>query len=320
MDLRKPITISLNPTYLCNFRCEFCYLTPEQLADKNTLDIVRYRAMLEEIKEAGYRVDALDLYGGEVALLDEKYLDQILRWTEEIHGLGYLNVITNLSKVNPFFLREEVDLSVSYDFEARERHDVVLVNMIKTPKDIAILMLASPELMKGDVDRMIKTFNALGNVISVEIKPYSSNQANALNCTDKDFEEFVKKWLLSAVPKNFTFVNADRIRSSLDKSYSAFSDAHVYITPNGKFGVLAFDSNDNEFFQEFDNFKMYLDWADAEKASVRSNPICNACPYLGTCLTEHYRDVKNLINSCNGFRHLLDWSQANLHLIGNSDP
>ena len=115
--------------------------------------------------------------------------------------------------------------------------------------------------------------------------------------------------------KNFTFVNADRISSSLNGTYSAYSDAHVYITPSGKFGVLEFDINDNEYFLEFNTFKEYLNWSNKEKLKVNNNPICSQCPYLGRCLTEHYRDVKDLTYSCNGFRYLLDWSQANRHLI-----
>jgi len=312
----KPVTISFNPTYLCNFRCEFCYLTPEQLADQKKLSPDRFKEMIGEIIKAGHLVDHVDIYGGEVALLSDEYfkeIDQILEWNDN----PSINVITNLSKIHPYFLKPHVSLSVSFDFEARERHEQVLNNIAKTPKDIAILMLASPKLMALDVSKMIKTFNSLGNVISVEIKPYSANQANVLGCTDKDFEEFVKKWLLSPIPKNFTFVNADRIKNSLNKSYSAFSDAHVYITPNGKFGVLEFDDKDNEFFLEMDSFEEYLRWSEKEKARVYSNAICSSCPYLGTCLTEHYRDVKSLDNSCNGFRHLLDWSQANQYLINN---
>lgn len=307
------VNVSLNPTYLCNFRCKFCYLTPAQLADKKKIDLDRLIEMFKEIKAEGYRIDLLDLYGGEIGLLSEDYLER-LRKILMYAGAGDVNVITNLYKIHPYFLHPSVQLSVSFDFEARERHQLVLSNIIQTPKDVAILMLASPELMEKDVDEMIKTFNAIGNIISVEIKPYSSNQANALKCTDKDFEEFVKKWLLSKVPKNFTFVNADRIRSSLNHTYSAFSDAHVYITPNGKFGVLEFN-DDNEFFLEMDTFKEYLAWANKEKLKVNSNPICNSCPYLGTCLTEHYRDVKDLTNSCNGFRFLLDWASQNSALL-----
>ncbi len=316
MDSVKFINISLNPTYLCNFRCKFCYLTEEQLADSKKIELDRLIEMLHEVKAAGYRIDMLDLYGGEVGLLSEDYLEK-MRKVLLYAGAGEVNVITNLYKIHPYFLNPNVQLSVSFDFDARERHEQVLANIAKTPKEIAVLMLASPELMKLDVSKMIRTFNSLSNIVSVEIKPYSSNQANTLKCTDKDFEEFVKRWLTSPIEKNFTFVNADRIRDSLSGEYSAYSDSHVYITPNGKFGVLEFDENNNEFFLEMDTFSEYLGWADKEKLKVKSNPICNSCPYLGTCLTEHYRDVKNIENSCNGFRHLLDWSLANQHLVNN---
>lgn len=317
MDLlnAKPLRISLNPTYLCNFRCEFCYLTPTQLADKKKLDIQLLKDILKDIKAAGYYIEHVDLYGGEIALLPEDYLN-------EMHELitqdkGTVGVITNLSKINPYFLRDDVTLSVSFDFEARERHDQVLSNICMLPKPVAILMLASPNLLKLDVNNMIGILSMINNIVSVDIKPYSSNQSNVLSITDKDFEEFVKKWLTSPVRKKFSFVNKENIKNSLKGEYNAFTNNHIYINPNGKIAVLEFDQADNEFFLEMDNFGEYLLWVRDEHRRVTTNPICSACPYLGHCLTEHYRDVKTLENSCNGFRHLLDWSQANPHLINN---
>ena len=311
MDSAKPLTISLNPTYLCNFRCEFCYLTPEQLADRKKLDIGHFSSMLDSINEAGYYVDHIDLYGGEIGLLSEEYLDD-LDTVIDLQTDASISLITNLSKIHPYFLKDHVDLSVSLDFEAREKHELVLGNMAKISKPIAILMLASPNLLKLDINRMISILNTYQNVVSVEIKPYSSNQSNTLPVTDKEYEEFVKQWLISPIRKNFTFINKNRIKDSLSGLYSAYSDSHVYITPNGKFGVLEFDLEQNEYFLEMDSFDEYLLWARLEKTKVKSNPICSACPYLGRCLTEHYRDVKSIENSCSGFRHLLDWASQSL--------
>jgi sulfatase maturation enzyme AslB (radical SAM superfamily) len=311
MDSAKPLTISLNPTYLCNFRCEFCYLRPEQLADQKKLDPSRLVAMVEEIRSHGYYIEHVDLYGGEVGLLSPTYLeklDEILN----VYSKPSISVITNLSKINSYFLHDYVDLSVSLDFEAREKHELVLSNMAKISKPIAILMLASPNLLKLDINRMIGILNTYQNVVSVEIKPYSSNQANTLPVTDKEYEEFVKQWLISPIRKNFTFINKNRIKDSLSGLYSAYSDSHVYITPNGKFGVLEFDLEQNEYFFEMDSFNEYLLWARLEKTKVKSNPICSACPYLGRCLTEHYRDVKSIEKSCSGFRDLLDWASQSL--------
>ena len=74
-----------------------------------------------------------------------------------------------------------------------------------------------------------------------------------------------------------------------------------------KFGTLEFDENDNEYFLEFERFEEYLEWTEVEKDRVTNNFYCSKCDYLGSCLSEHLRDVKSLEYSCNGFKHLLDW-------------
>jgi hypothetical protein len=91
----------------------------------------------------------------------------------------------------------------------------------------------------------------------------------------------------------------------LEKTYNSFSDDHVYITPSGNFSVLEFDLNDNEYFLELDSFDKYLYWAEKEKINL--SPICKQCKYMGHCLTEHYRYVKDLNNSCNGYKGLLEY-------------
>src|SRR5690606_3236336 len=112
---------------------------------------------LDDIKAHGVEVDHIDLYGGEIALLSTEYLEKLDEIILE-YGDPSFNIVTNLSKVHDFFLRDHVDLSVSFDFEARQSHEKVLQNIMKTNKDIAILMLASPKLMAKDVDSMIAMF------------------------------------------------------------------------------------------------------------------------------------------------------------------
>jgi hypothetical protein len=179
-------------------------------------------------------------------------------------------------------------------------------------KPYSVLVLASPKVLNMDVDYMIQSFNLIPNIVSVEVKPYSTNQANQLVTNFKHYEEFIKSWINSPVTKNFKFVNEDQIIASLHKQKNSFSDDHVYITPSGKYGVLEFDLNDNEFFLEYDTFEEYLDWCKKEKQRVERNKFCSNCQYYGNCLSEHLREVKNLDNSCNGFKLLLDWYNARL--------
>ncbi len=301
----KKIFVSLNPTYLCNFRCEFCYLTTSELADKEKLDINLLSGMFHEIVSAGYEIEQVDLYGGEIALLKNEYLQKIDNILLEF-GDPAVNIITNLSIINPFFLNKHVSLSVSFDFDAREKSEKVLSNILSLDKNVSILMLASEKLIQKDVEQMIRTFNSIGNISSVEIKPYSTNQANAFSVSDLEFEKFVTKWIECPVKKNFQFVNLDLIRQAKQKANNSFSDNHIYITPRGKFAVLEFDNSDKEFFLELDKFKDYETWCEKEKNRVRSNQFCSNCDYLGHCLTEHYREVKSVDYSCNGYRNLID--------------
>jgi hypothetical protein len=198
-------------------------------------------------------------------------------------------------------------LSVSYDFDCREKEEMVFANMLMAPKPFAVLMLASPCLLEKDPDEMITMLNMVDNIESVEIKPYSPNQANCYDINYKDYEEFIKRWIDSSVKKSFTFVNELQIEESIIGLRNSFSDDHIYITPTGKFGVLEFDENDNEFFMELDTIDDYVKWTISERARVRQNQFCTNCEYYGNCLSEHLREVKSLDNSCNGFKLLIDW-------------
>lgn len=303
------MNISINPWYFCNFRCHFCYLTPEQLDNRRLLEIQRLSELLTEIQLYD-KIDHIDLYGGEISLLPQSYLQE-LKLCFQVHGLEYVNINTNLSALPKEFLDPYWDISVSYDFTAREQSDKVWKNMSLLSKEFSVLMLASDKLIRLDVDSMIEQFNLLNNLVSVEIKPYSSNQANTLNVKFSEYEDFIKKWITSPIEKKFSFNNINLLEDVISNNRNSFSDDHVYITPNGRFAVLDFDLNDNEFFQEYDTFEEYLTWCSKEKTRVQQNKFCSSCNYYGKCLSEHLREVKNLNDSCNGFKHLIDWYAVN---------
>lgn len=302
--------LSINPTYYCNFRCEFCYLTEQQLSDSKLLNLDRLSEMIVEISSQK-KVEMVDLYGGEVGLIGKEYWNNLID-VLHMYGIEDINLITNLSALNDITIDPRVYTSVSYDFDAREDSERVWKNMALLNKPFSVLMLASPKLIEKNVDEMIEAFNTLNRLTSVEIKPYSSNQANQLNINFKEYEEFVKKWITSPVQKRFVFGNEIQIQESISKQKNSFSDDHVYITPTGKYGVLEFDLNDNEFFLEYETLDKYFDWCKKEKIRVSKNKFCNSCEYYGSCLSEHLREVKSLDNSCNGFKLLLDWYDERL--------
>lgn len=251
------------------------------------------------------RIGMVDLYGGELGLISEEYWNGMIDILH-MYGIEDINLITNLSAINTITTDPRVYTSVSYDFNAREDHLRIFRNMALLQKPFSILMLASPTLLMQDVDDMVITLNALNNLVSVEIKPYSKNQANQFTISYNQYEEFVKEWIRNK-NKKFELVNEFQLNDVLSGNRNSFSDDHIYITPNGKYGVLEFDLNDNEFFLEYDSLDQYWEWCDKEKTRVGKNKYCSECEYNGHCLSEHLREVKDLTESCNGFKHLIDW-------------
>lgn len=260
--------------------------------------------MLAEVS-AQKQIGMVDLYGGELALVDLEYWNGLIDLLH-MYGVEDINLITNLSAVNEITADPRVYTSVSYDFEAREQHIRVFRNMALLNKPFSILMLASPTLLSKDVEEMVMMFNALHNLQSVEIKPYSQNQANQFSIPYTSYEEFVKKWIDSPNRK-FELSNEYQIQEVLSGERNSFSDDHIYITPHGKYSVLEFDLNDNEFFLECDTLDDYFKWCEVERDRVSKNKYCSSCEYYGHCLSEHLRPVASLEHSCNGFKHLIDW-------------
>lgn len=308
--MKEEIILSINPTYLCNLRCNFCYLSKEQLSSPKVISEQLLFEKLSLISTVRI-IKHIDLYGGEIALINSEKLNRLLE-TIQFFFQGKINVITNLTVMNPRLLRDDIELSVSWDYSAREQYEHVYQNMLKLTSDFHILILASEKLLNlsdAELDKMIGLLNALPHLKTVEIKPFSDNAFHRQNVSFLDFEAWIKKWLQRKKDFRFEFINENRIKDSITKKYSAWSDEHLYITPTGDYAVLDFNEKNQEYFLPLTSFSDYEEWSVREKQKVSSNSYCGNCRYLGHCLSEHLQPVLNSGNSCNGFKNLLDWYQ-----------
>ena len=132
--------ISLNQTYLCNFKCDFCYLTPTQLADKNKINLGDLDKRLSEVSKV-VPIEYVDLYGGEISVLGDDYF-YALKETIRRYYQGEINIITNYASPKSYMHEDDISLSVSFDFEARERSDLVFANMLTCPVPISVLIFS----------------------------------------------------------------------------------------------------------------------------------------------------------------------------------
>lgn len=306
--IKPHLNVSVAPWYFCNFRCSFCYLTEEQLSDRTLLPLDVFADRIDELMQ-GYEIGHIDIYGGEVLLIPQDYL---LGMKHILHarGIDDIVVVTNLSHVPAIVHDKDFVISVSYDFEAREKHEAVFTNMFLLSQKFNILTLASRKFLDSVTpDEYVETMNMFPHLMGCEIKPYSTNQANIDDVKFTEFEEFV--WAVVKHPdRKFYFENETQIKEAVAGKRNAFSDDHIYITPAGDFAVLEFDDNDNEFFMKVEGVEGYQDWANEELIRVEENHICGSCPYHGNCLSEHLRHVESLEHSCNGFRNLLERWEA----------
>ena len=85
------MNISINPSYFCNFKCDFCYLTPDQLRDQKKIEPKQLDKLLSNIPKP---IDHIDLYGGEIGALRRSYYDEIKAVIRK-HYSGKININTN---------------------------------------------------------------------------------------------------------------------------------------------------------------------------------------------------------------------------------
>jgi MoaA/NifB/PqqE/SkfB family radical SAM enzyme len=307
----KPeITISINPSYFCNFDCEFCYLSPDQLNDKTELSIDILKKQIGEV-ESFFTITCIDIYGGEVALLPEKYLRQIIDlFDSKVH----INMISNFSKINPIFYDDRISISVSWESSIRRKSEQVLNNMKDFSRDINLLMLAGKEMLtwsEKDIKSISEMVSETKSIRTLEIKPYSSNQSNDFGISFLEFEGVVKSWMKFS--GDYLFVNEENLAGVFAGTSNSFSDNHLYISPEGDLEVLDFDDDNREYFRKVDSVSDYWAWTNNEKLKVSNNSFCNQCDYMGTCLSEHLRHVESIEESCNGFVKLIDWFKQGGH-------
>jgi len=293
------MNISLAPSFYCNFRCSWCYLGEQELSDKKLIDLKFLDNQLSYLND----IDHIDIYGGEPSILPATYAEELIDLLKQ-HTTS-INIISNFSHIPKWFHRSDITISASYDWTFREKHNRVLTNIIGFNKKIPILMLATEDLCLVDPREIAQVLNSISTVGSLEIKPYSQNRFNSFSMDWTIFEQWIKQWL--ELDLNFSLINRIILEECITKKYNAFSDNHLYIMPNGDMNVLDFDLNDREYFLKMNSIDEFRQWAEKEKNIVNNNKFCSTCQWKGHCATEHYRNVKSLDKSCNGFKNLLDW-------------
>ena len=105
MTREKTLTVSVMPTYQCNGNCPFCYLGTS-IKDKTILNLDVLHDRLWNIKKRYQCNLNVEVFGGEITLLEDDYIEQLLKLCNQ-YSVFDVGVVTNFSK--PDVVKKMID-------------------------------------------------------------------------------------------------------------------------------------------------------------------------------------------------------------------
>lgn len=286
IQTKNKLSVSINPTYNCNLQCKFCYLNN---LDKNKLlKLEDLQNTLQKLSSI-YNIFEIDIYGGEITLLDYNYLIKLfnicLLYVKTINIITNGTVLLQSKLLSLPFLK----FSISWDFVFREnkKYEERVFNTLKildTP-----IILTSPELYNKK-EEVVKKLNQLTNKHKIDVKICMPTKNNNIKINLKKYEEFLL-YLYFNLNKNFSIIQFEYIENQI-MPY-AYDSLHCFINPNNEIQILTFDN--------YEEFKTINDITNINNENIS---ICNNCEYKFKCLAEHYFQLNDKFD-CIGLKKLI---------------
>lgn len=294
--MKKRLAISVNPTYKCNLDCSFCYLKNRH--ESSLLDLKLFDKQMEELSKV-YDFVYIDLYGGEITLLPEDYIKELISICEKY--VSDISVVTNLIEMPQWLYELKYTVSASWDYIYRPKNELVLKNAEifynKTGKGIP-LVLTSPELYKHKEE--IRKLIDKPYIKSFDIKPCMKTSQNGIEKSLEHYEELVKYFIQNPITPFFT--NSFTLTNKKDRYL------HVFLNPNNKFVDVCYDDKGNESFKEVDVYNLN-DGIPNE---------CITCELYEYCQNEHSNIYLYDGYDCYGLKKLLSWNMKRIHNATNN--
>ena len=279
---------------MCNQHCCYCYLG-DRICSNVLLSLLDLQKSLADINNH-YTITRIDIFGGEVSLLDDKYLFELKSICEKY--TTHISVTTNLSRdISHIFNHISISLN-----EERDDFKLILSKLPLLSYDFSLSVVILPSIVKLFKSGKIRNVLSLipTNCKSANLIKYSPSIASNCNIivNDDDYEYviFEAYKLYKSDILNFQIQNVEDI---LSKQYSPLMSENIFILPNGEYAWIEFQ-NQKEFFKTSYNLNEYANAVNAEYNLYEKK--CKSCKYFQKCYTEHL----DLNIKCSGHKHLLN--------------
>lgn len=272
--MKPKLAISINPTYNCNFSCQFCYL--KGLNKETFLDLNILKNQLKDLS-LNYNIQYIDIYGGEIFLLDDQYLKKLIHIIKQYVKKIY--IVTNLSiEKDWIFSSKEIDISASWDYKFRNFD--ILNNLKEFSKKYDrkfTLILTHPNLVNYKKE-IVDILNNLDVNFSINLKSYYKTKNTTLNLNFENFQKFAL-YLYSNLKKDIPII--------LDINKQEYK--HIFISPQNKIQQIHYFNNE-QFFSSNLQQKQFSE--------------CFICKFYNNCLKQH-EFIKTQYDCC-GHKKLLE--------------
>lgn len=294
----KKISISIIPTYWCKTNCKYCYLG-DLRKDQTTLDLQCLENKLYQLIEDDYNIDSVSVYGGEISLLEERYLHHLVEIIRShVSNQVAIGFCTSGYNRSIFELAEYLKVGVTIPLN-QERPDYKKNLQLTKQHNCSLGVVVLPSIINTPVDQLVEFYDSLGRDVyfyqfypsSINRSPYSFDIKQYTDFVISFINEYKKK------PRSFELIN---LSEWMDKCYNPEASGFIYISPNGKWMTTGY-SDCLESFVEFDTLDQWKQYCKKER--LQRLIKCNACPYYDKCKAEHLVVMGE--EYCSGMRKLI---------------
>lgn len=252
------VDLSICPLIACNMNCSFCYIDKAKFIDGDLLSIETLEKVLKK-----YKIRHVDVYGGEITLLNEQYAVKLISTIRQYYerSIGFVSNGLQVPKHwISIFKQDFSDIAFSVG-NGRQHFDVIERTILSLHReyDISYSLIT---LDFGDIPFQSDVFKFAKQV---SIKPYSKpahskeqHQANMLKILEYLYRERKDIWN-----------KLERIEKDRDEI------KHFFLMPDGNLYDVRYNEN-GEFLEDITIQQQYRQTS------------CLCCQYYRKCFNEHY--------------------------------